>query len=267
MGQGVGVPPSISIHESELEAAHEFAFLGSTITDSLSLETEINRCIGMAAITLSRLTKKSLNKQQSHRAHENTGVWILDPALPAREETQQLSYALLETHPWHLLEKQGDKQRTMFTLLKQRRMRWLVHVWRMEDGSTPKDRLHGELVTGTGRPQLRYRDIFKRNLKALGINTNTWEAASADRTTWKQDVKKGLSLSLFGENLTQQAEEQRSRRKTQLHADRPATTFTCGQCHRDRPLPHWSPPPHQTMLRQTKPDAELHGLTRPTEAY
>ena len=33
--------------------------------------------------------------------------------------------------------------------------------------------------------------------------------------------------------LTQQAEEKRSRRKTQLHADRPVTTFTCGKCHRE----------------------------------
>ena len=74
----------------------------------------------------------------------------------------------------------------MFTLLKQRRMRWLGHVCRMEDGRIPKDLLCGELVTGkrpTGRPQLRYKGICKRDLKALGINTNTWEAAAADRST------------------------------------------------------------------------------------
>ena len=95
--------------------------------------------------------------------------------------------------------------------------------------------LYGELVTGkrpTGRPQLWYKDICKRHLKALGINTNTWEAAAANRSTWKQEVKKGLS-ALFEENLAQQAEEKRSGRKTQLHADRPATTFTCGKCHRE----------------------------------
>ena len=58
IGQDVDVPPSISIHEYKLEAAHEFAYLGSTITDSLSLETKLNRRIGKAATTLSRLTKR-----------------------------------------------------------------------------------------------------------------------------------------------------------------------------------------------------------------
>ena len=113
--------------------------------------------------------KNSVNKQQAHRAHDITGVQglcgehpsvrqrILDPALPAREEgTQQLPYALLETHPWiiswrdkltsnALLERASIP--TMFTLLKQRRIRWLGHVYRMEDGHTPKDLLYVELVT------------------------------------------------------------------------------------------------------------------------
>ena len=40
MGQEVDVPSSISINEYELEAVHKFAYLGSTITDSLSLDTD-----------------------------------------------------------------------------------------------------------------------------------------------------------------------------------------------------------------------------------
>ena len=123
---------------------------------------------------------------------------------------------------------------TMFTLNRQRCMGWLGHVCRMEDGRFPKDLLYGELVTGkrpTGRPQLRYKDICKAERKALGIDTNTWEAAAADRFTWKQELKRGLSQC--EENLTQQAEQKRSRWKTQPHADRPATTFTCGKCHRE----------------------------------
>ena len=50
-GQGVDVPASISMHEYELEAVHEFAYLGSTLTDNLSLETELNRRIGKEGIT------------------------------------------------------------------------------------------------------------------------------------------------------------------------------------------------------------------------
>ena len=54
---------------------------------------------------------------------------------------------------------------TMYTLLRQRRLRWLGHVRRMEDGRITKDILYGELATGQrsiGRPQSRFKDVCKR---------------------------------------------------------------------------------------------------------
>ena len=65
---------------------------------------------------------------------------------------------------------------SLYTLLKQRRMRWLGHVTRMKDGRIPKDLLYGELATGkrpTGRPQLRFKDVCMRDLQALGIKTDS----------------------------------------------------------------------------------------------
>ena len=58
----------------------------------------------------------------------------------------------------------------MYTLLKQRHLRWLGHLVRMADGRIPKDLLYRELVQGKhprGRPQLRYKDICKWDLKTL----------------------------------------------------------------------------------------------------
>ena len=46
----------------------------------------------------------------------------------------------------------------MYTLLRQRRLRWLGQVRRMEDGRFPKDIIYGELASGRrtiGRPSLR----------------------------------------------------------------------------------------------------------------
>ena len=66
---------------------------------------------------------------------------------------------------------------SMYTLLKQRRMLWLGH----DDGQIPKDLLYGKLVQGkrpTGRPQLRFKDVCKRDLKVLNIDQNNWEAAA-----------------------------------------------------------------------------------------
>ena len=93
-----------------------------------------------------------------------------------------------------VLEKAGIP--SLYTLLKQRRMRWLGHVTWMKDGRIPKDLLYGELATGkrpAGRPQLRFKDVCKRDFQALGINTDSWEVTTTDRNAWRNTVKGGLS--------------------------------------------------------------------------
>ena len=49
MGQGMDSPPSITIFTQELEV-HNFVYLGSTISDTLSLDVELNKHIGKAAV-------------------------------------------------------------------------------------------------------------------------------------------------------------------------------------------------------------------------
>ena len=44
-----------------------------------------------------------------------------------------------------VLEKAGIA--SLYTLLKQRRMRWLGHVTQMKDGCIPKDLLYGKRAT------------------------------------------------------------------------------------------------------------------------
>ena len=62
---------------------------------------------------------------------------------------------------------------SILTLLKQQCLHWFGHVVRMADDRIPKDPLYGELLQGNRpRPQLRYKDIYKRDLKALGMDLN-----------------------------------------------------------------------------------------------
>ncbi|XP_069159331.1 uncharacterized protein [Procambarus clarkii] len=78
-----------------------------------------------------------------------------------------------------VLERTGFPSK--FTLLKQRRMRWLGHVTCLDDGRIPKDLLYGELASGrrpTGRPQLRSKDACKRDLKQMNIDINTCRGSS-----------------------------------------------------------------------------------------
>ncbi|XP_069160807.1 uncharacterized protein [Procambarus clarkii] len=58
MGQDVNELPCINISGYMLEAVHEFVYLGSTLSDTLSLDTELNRRIGKAATALAKLTKR-----------------------------------------------------------------------------------------------------------------------------------------------------------------------------------------------------------------
>ena len=56
LGQDTTKLPEIAINDYELDVVEQFTYLGSTITDNLSLHTEIDKRIGKAATTLARLT-------------------------------------------------------------------------------------------------------------------------------------------------------------------------------------------------------------------
>lgn len=58
MGQDVNPPPSISNSDFKLEVVHNFVYLGSSLSDSLPHDTEINRRIRKATTYLSRLSKR-----------------------------------------------------------------------------------------------------------------------------------------------------------------------------------------------------------------
>ena len=52
LGQDVNTPPFIPIDNYKLEVVHQFTYLGSTISDNLSLDAEINNPIDKVARTL-----------------------------------------------------------------------------------------------------------------------------------------------------------------------------------------------------------------------
>ena len=53
-GQDMQSPPAITINDYNLDSDHQFVYLGSTITDNLSLDTEINKRVRKAATPLTR---------------------------------------------------------------------------------------------------------------------------------------------------------------------------------------------------------------------
>ena len=55
--------------------------------------------------------------------------------------------------------------------------------------------LYSELVDGTrkrGRPTLRFKDVCKRDLKSLNVDTDKWEELANDRDKWRSSLYKNL---------------------------------------------------------------------------
>ena len=198
MGQDTEALPVITIDNYELDAVCQFTYLGSTITDNLSLDAEIDKRIGKAASTLARLTARVWTSPKLS-VKTNMAVYnacVISTLMYGSETWTTYAGQERRLNSFHMrsirrilgiswqdkvsnadvLSRAGLP--TMYTLLRQRRLRWLGHVRRMEDGRIPKDILYGELALGrrtTGRPHLRYKDVCARDRKAVGIDTMSWE--------------------------------------------------------------------------------------------
>ena len=159
LGQDTEAPPVITIDDYELDAVSQFTFLGSTITDNLSLNEEIDKRIGKAASTLARLTARvwSSPKLSVKTKMAVYNACVISTLLYGSETWTMYAGQERRLNSFHLrsirrilviswqdkvpnadvLSRAGLP--TMYTLLRQRRLRWLCHVRRMEDGRIPKD--------------------------------------------------------------------------------------------------------------------------------
>ena len=185
-----------------LDAVCQFTYLGSTIIDNLSLDAEFDKKIGKAASTLARLTDRvwtipKLSVKTTMAVYNacvtstllyGSDTWTTYAGQERRLNTFHLrSIRCVLEISWQdkltnadVLSRAGLP--TMYTLFRQGRLRWLCHVRRMEDGRIPKDILYGELALGrrtTGRPHLRYKDVCVRDMKAVDIDTMSWEGLAA----------------------------------------------------------------------------------------
>ena len=83
---------------------------------------------------------------------------------------------------------------SMFVLLSQRRLVWLAHICRMEDGRIPKD----SGARSVGRPAVRFKDACKRYIKAALIGIQSWEL----RNYWRQVVSRRKAEEMGNELWT-----------------------------------------------------------------
>ena len=252
MMQGSESQPNITIDNYQLENVDQFTYLGSTLCSNLSLDSEIDKRIGKAATTYARLTSRVWEnpKLTTYTKIVVYNACIISTLLYGSEAWTTYARQEKRLNSFHMrclrrilgISWEDRVPNTevlakaslpsMFTLLRQRRLRWLGHVRRMEDGRIPKDILYGQLASGkrrTGRPKLRYSDVCKSDMKALNINFRDWEDLAEDRPKWRATLNKQLQAS--EERLTTTAEEKRARRKECLPSNSD-DGFKCDACGR-----------------------------------
>lgn len=117
---------------------------------------------------------------------------------------------------------------SMFSILSQRRLHWLGHVCRMDDGRIQKDILYGQLATGTrptGRPALRYKDVCKRDLKSCSMNPTDLKTTTSDRSSWWVNVKTGVKQTKEQREI-QREEKKRCKQQRPQSVTAPPTVTT-----------------------------------------
>ena len=258
MGQNVESQPEVYIDNQKLVATDNFTYLGSTISSTLGLDREIDRRIGRACGTFAKLRKRVWeNKKLTIKT--KVAVYracVLSTLLYGSETWATYATQEKRLNSFHLrhlrlileikwqdkvtnnevLERAGID--SLYSLLKQRRLRWLGHVRRMEDGRLPKDLLYGKLAKGKrsqGRPLQCYRNVCKRDLRDCNIDATDWEEKAEDRDGWKLVMKEGLTA--FEGRLREEAEERRQKRKERdTHCTSLPTQgsdFVCNLCGRE----------------------------------
>ena len=255
MGQDVSEVPKITIGDHMLGVTDTFTYLGSKISSNLTLDAELNTRIGKAASAMSKLSKRvwenrklTINtKMKVYQACVLSTLLYGSEAwtLYARQERRLNTFHMrcirrLLGITWQdrvrneeVLKRAGT--RSMHCILKQKRLRWLGHVCRMQDRRIPKDLLFGELALGTrprGRPNLRYKDVCKRDLKECGINPADLQAAASDRAKWRGTI--GLGSRQAEERRISLKKKRREERKLRAAStpSTPGQEFTCTKCRR-----------------------------------
>jgi len=82
-------------------------------------------------------------------------------------------------------------QTLLVNVIRERRLRWLGHVARMDEARIPKQALQWAVVwfkRRPGRPRTNWRDVVNKDLQKMGLTWEEVEASAQDRQTWRQRV-------------------------------------------------------------------------------
>ena len=248
------IEPVITINGQKLEVTKKFPYLGSVMSDSATIDDEINLRVSRASSSFGRLREK-VWKRRGLSFETKLQVYravVLPSLLYGSESWTVYSRHLQKLQSFHMrcLRQilhvkwqdhipdtevlQMSNSRSIGSMLMESQLRWSGHIARMPDYRLPKRVFFGELCSGDrsrGRPRKRYKDTLKVSLKRCEIEPESWEHVAQDRATWRNLVKQGVSK--YEQEFIEQNVDKRRRRKERLAG--PPTdgqSFPCPHCDR-----------------------------------
>ncbi|KAI8517538.1 hypothetical protein Bbelb_035550 [Branchiostoma belcheri] len=239
-------PPCITINEITLDKVVDFRYLGSTVSSSGTLTREVDSRIGQAANLFGRLKRRAWDNKYL-TIHTKVRIYqtcVLSALLYGSEAWASHAHVERKLNSFHfrclrkicgvtwmdkvsnldILKRCGTT--SLYPVLKQRRLRWLGHVSRMDHSRLPHQVLYGQLADGKrdrGRPKLRFVDVCRRDLKLFNIGTD-WEDIAQVRNTWRHKLHHGAK-SFESHLQSNELDRQRKRHEQCL-----STAFLCENC-------------------------------------
>ena len=243
MAQDAGHPPTIAIDRYNLEVVENFTYLGSTISNSLSIDVEVSsriaKAVAVMACVLSTLlygseswTTYARHEKKLNSFHQRCLRCILHIKWQDKISNMEV------------LERAN--MRSIYTILCERRLHWLGHVKRMDPGRIPKDLLYGELVEGSrhaGRPKLRFKDVCKRDMKRCNIDSNSWE--SILKPILETNCQARCKVCRRGTDHSRLRQEEQTEGTGQISPA--ANSFLLHQMWQRLPLTSWSAQPFKEV--------------------
>ncbi|KAK4294773.1 hypothetical protein Pmani_032624 [Petrolisthes manimaculis] len=246
--------PCITVKGQKLHAVEQFTYLGSTLSRTANIDTEVNHRISTASSAFGRLRDNVWKRRgitletklKVYRAAvQTTLLYGCETWTPYKRHENQLNgfqlrclRSLLNIR-WQdripdteVLKRAGLQ--TITTIIRKTQLQWAGHVSRMPDGRIPKQLFYGELSQGkrtAGGQKKRYKDCLKTSLKDFDINPQSWESRAAERSAWRCAISLGADRA--EDQRATHAQRKRERRKERTAGAQPANpAFTCPECGR-----------------------------------
>jgi len=206
-------PSDILVQNKNLVQTKNFVYLGSTISDSARIDSEITFRMGKASAAYAKLRERLWdNHHVSIRVKCRVYRAVVLSALLYGAETWTIYRSQVKKlHGYMMRHLRGilkiswkDKvtneeiyRRTGLSpiadLLIERNLRWTGHIQRMGTERLPRQLLYSQLCLGVrnqGRPRLRFKDVVKRNLKWRDIKPDSWKSIAGDRPAWRARIQR-----------------------------------------------------------------------------